>query len=163
VFSSEQAVWDPHHKLLSHYDAPNSGGKGSYAVCSIPLPGTKVSSWDVKIENVNGNLVLGVVSSPLLFDENKKKLASPAYSVQRSTGWGMAKKVYTSDGEVENPDWPGWEKGDRGQFTYDPNTGKLTLSLQRTGKTYSLNTDKASNQHVHCYMKGSNKIDFSSA
>jgi hypothetical protein len=157
--SSDRTTWDSRNQILSHNAPTNSKYDGDFAACSIPLPANKVSSWDVKVDVVNNNLVLGILNTGALFDANKKKVSS-SYRVEQSSGWGMTSKVYANNMETSDGDWPGWQVGDRGKFTYDPATNKLSLYLERTQKTYSMNTNPEQRAHLHCFMKGNAKVDF---
>lgn len=179
AFSSpDKTTWDSRNQLLTHQGGASNDG--DYASCTVPLPADKVSSWDVKVDQVKEDLVLGIVHTSDLsshFQEvassnakssSKKKTTAPSvpsYSVENSAGWGLRDaRVYnpTAKAAAESKGWPGWQVGDRGKFSYDPLNHKLSLFLQRTQQTYSVDTDPKQRAHLHCFFRGSGKVDFTS-
>lgn len=121
-----------------------NGTGHNYAISSTPLPKDRPVSWRVKLDKFTNWVNIGVIGS-------LRGISSTSHSHSTSIGWAGSTSVVWIRGR-DNPGyggWPSWRQGDIGIFKYNPIIKQLSLNLERTGLTYTIDVGDMQNVYLH--------------
>ena len=147
---SDAAVtsWDPTTSTLTYNPASNTN---NYAIGSEPLSATEPTSWTVHVEALGTGgstwLFVGVIGETNGFDGySHSHTTSYGWSGQQNNNIGYIAGQYTKD-------YGGWDAGlyvgDEATLTYNPTAHRLTMYLNRTDKTYSIQVSHLPRAYIH--------------
>ena len=128
----------------------------SYAIAGSPLPADRPYKWRIQlVEYKGGEFMFGLIGK-------LQGITTPIYSDATCYGWFQNTKVYVA-GSCQNNrgGWTGVVQGDVGDFTYNPSSRTLTLVLQRTGQTFSIDNIQSSQVFIVCVFTAACKVRLS--
>eukprot|EP01036_Dinobryon_divergens_P028881 gene28881-37894_t len=143
--------WD--ESTSSHQLITSPGYSYSFAIAGSPLPADRPYKWRIQLVEFNGGYFMFGLIGKL------QDIANPFYTDATCYGWFNNTEVYVAGShQGSRGGWTGLVQGDVGDFTYNPFTLTLTLILQRTGQTFSIDNIQSSQVFIFCVFTAACKV-----